>query len=287
VRSRVGEGSAFSVTLPVIYRGATEVTYVPEIVRELDPTRLPVLVVDDNTETLFVYEQYLKGTGFQAVPVRSIKEARRALAQFKPMAVVLDILLANESSWAFLAEMKRDPATTSIPIFAITMVDNRNKALALGADDFILKPAEREWLLTKLKALAQKRESEDILIIDDDEASRYVLKGLLSGTRYQIIEAPGGQEGIRLAEERLPKVIFLDLNMPDKNGFAVLDHLKSTESTRNIPVVISTSKVLNEMEAEKLRGRTVAVLSKNHSAREHSIAQLREALTKAEALQKA
>ena len=73
VRSAVGKGSMFSVTLPVIYHGATEVTYAPEIIRELDPTRLPVLVVDDNSETLFVYDKYLKGTGFQTVPARSMQ----------------------------------------------------------------------------------------------------------------------------------------------------------------------------------------------------------------------
>jgi signal transduction histidine kinase/CheY-like chemotaxis protein len=286
VRSKVGQGSTFSVTLPVTYRGAAEVVYVPEMARELDPTRLPVLALDDNTETLFVYEKYLKGTGFQVVPARSIKEARRALSQFKPLAILMDVLLANENSWAFMNELKRDHATSDIPIFVITMVDNRHKALALGADDFQLKPVEREWLLTRLRTLARKRQVEEILIIDDDEPSRYVLKGLLNGTRYKIIEAGGGNEGIRLAEERLPKVIFLDLNMPDLNGFSVLDYLESRESTKNIPVVISTSKVLNEIESERLRGRTVAVLSKDHSARESSMAQLRDALAKAESLSK-
>jgi signal transduction histidine kinase/CheY-like chemotaxis protein len=282
VRSALGKGSVFSVSLPVVYHGATEVTYAPEVIRELDPTRVPVLMVDDNSETLFVYEKFLKGTGFQMVPARSVQEARQALTQFRPLAIVLDILLANESSWEFLTELKQEAGTSGIPVFVVTMVDNKEKALAQGATDFHLKPLERDWLLRRLRLLAQQRTAENILIIDDDAASRYVLRGLLSDTRYSIIEAAGGVEGIRLAEEKIPKVIFLDLNMPDLNGFAVLDQLKSIELTRRIPVIISTSKTLSPEDESRLNGRALAVLSKDRSSRENSAAHLRDALAKAE-----
>jgi CheY-like chemotaxis protein len=104
----------------------------------------------------------------------------------------------------------------------------------------------------------------------------------LSDTRYSIIEAAGGVEGIRLAEEKIPKVIFLDLNMPDLNGFAVLDQLKSIELTRRIPVIISTSKTLSPEDESRLNGRALAVLSKDRSSRENSAAHLRDALAKAE-----
>src|SRR5580693_10004407 len=75
VRSQVGMGSTFFVSVPLSYTGATEAVYVPDVKRELDASRLPVLVVEDNREALFIYEKYLKGTAFQVVPAQDLKEA--------------------------------------------------------------------------------------------------------------------------------------------------------------------------------------------------------------------
>jgi CheY-like chemotaxis protein len=69
--------------------------------------------------------------------------------------------------------------------------------------------------------------------------SRYLLKELLADTHFTIIEAATGQEGIRLAQEENPSGIFLDLLMPEINGFEVLDHLKSDPATSNIPVIVN------------------------------------------------
>ena len=66
-----------------------------------------MLVVEDNRETLYVYEKYLTGSGFQVLPARTIKAARRLLAAVRPAAVIIDILLEGESSWELLAESTR------------------------------------------------------------------------------------------------------------------------------------------------------------------------------------
>jgi CheY-like chemotaxis protein len=145
----------------------------------------------------------------------------------------------------------------------------------LGAGDYCVKPIERQWLLDKLKALVPV---ETILIIDDEEADRYTFKKLLAGTRYTVIEAADGPEGLRRAREEGPQVIFLDLIMPEMSGFEVLDELKSDPATRDIPVVIYTGKDLEEEERRRLMEGAVAVLSKVTTSREEAIAQIREAL---------
>jgi hypothetical protein len=78
VKSQVGIGSTFFAAIPMRYGGATEAVYVPDVKRELDASKLPVLVVEDNREALFVYEKYLKGTEFQVVPAQDLREATRA-----------------------------------------------------------------------------------------------------------------------------------------------------------------------------------------------------------------
>jgi signal transduction histidine kinase/CheY-like chemotaxis protein len=104
--------------------------------------------------------------------------------------------------------------------------------------------------------------SDCILIIDDDEAARYIVRQRFRGTQYRLIEAPGGIEGAERARFEHPALILLDLMMPDRNGFEVLDDLKRDPATRDIPVIIHTSRGLRESELERLADRHAGILPK-------------------------
>jgi CheY-like chemotaxis protein len=101
-----------------------------------------------------------------------------------------------------------------------------------------------------------------ILIIDDDEIARYLLRGAIGPDRYAYIEASSGAEGLRIAHDQRPKFIFLDLKMPNMDGFAVLDALKADPVTQHIPVVIQTSQRLQSWEKERLAPHAVAIIDK-------------------------
>lgn len=281
VDSEVGIGSTFTLRVPTTYRGAAEVAFVPDVTAEIDPTRRPVLVVEDNRETLFVYEKLFKGTGFQPIPARSLKQAREAMDRFRPVAVILDILLNHENTWPFLADLKGRASTRDIPVYVVTVVENRHKALAMGADDFHTKPIDRQWLLEKLTKLTDRHAPDELLVVDDDEVSRYVLTGFLGDTRFRVVEAASGREGLRLAAERKPAVIFLDLMMPDMTGFDVLEKLKTEPLTRDIPVIIHTAKILSEEEHSRLLPLSIAIIPKSHTDRPASLKRIREALNQA------
>jgi CheY-like chemotaxis protein len=90
----------------------------------------------------------------------------------------------------------------------------------------------------------------------------------------------GGIESLRLARERRPDLIFLDLMMPDLTGFAVLFQLRQDESTRDIPVIVVTSKVLQPQELGLLRERTAAIIPKKVTDREAVLAEIRNALAR-------
>ena len=280
VKSQVGVGSTFFAAIPIRFTGEAEVSYVPDVKRELDSSKLPVLVVEDNREALFIYEKYLKSTQFQIIPAKDLKEARQALREFRPIAVVLDVLLQGEHSWELLQELKKNPSTVSIPILVVTVVDNRDKAFALGADGFHAKPVERTWLIQQLEAVAKRLSQRQVLIIDDDEVSRYLLKSVLGQAELRFSEATGGQEGLRRASEARPDLVILDLAMPDLSGFEVLSRLKENPHTANIPVIIHTSKVLDTHERTLLTD-AVAIVSKESRSRELSLAHLADAFSKA------
>jgi signal transduction histidine kinase/DNA-binding response OmpR family regulator len=279
VQSRVGLGSTFSVVIPITFGGTTEAIHVPELKRELEEGKLPVLVVEDNPEALFIYEKYLRGTRFQVVPAKDLKEARTAIQSFLPTAVILDVLLRGEHSWELLQELKRNPATAKIPVFVVTVVENRDKALALGANGFHAKPVDRGWLIRQLESTEGGPTAKQALIIDDDEIARYVLKTLLSQIPLRFVEACDGREGLTKAKTLQPSVIVLDLKMPDMSGFEVLQALKAMPETAEIPVIVHTSKVLDAEERELL-SEAAAVISKESKSRELSLRSFMEAFEK-------
>jgi CheY-like chemotaxis protein len=104
-----------------------------------------------------------------------------------------------------------------------------------------------------------------VLIVDDDEASRYLLKNLISEQRCEISEASGGLEGLRRAIAEHPDLIILDLGLPDLDGRAVLRELKSNSETAQIPVIINTSKRLSRLDLTELNSLAIGVVSKNET----------------------
>lgn len=124
------------------------------------------------------------------------------------------------------------------------------------------------------------RDGGTILIVDDDEIARYLLKGgLAAATDLVVIEASGGLAGLRLAREAQPHAIILDLAMDDMSGFEVLDRLKADPATRPIPVIIHSSRVLDVADRDRLASAT-AVVAKG-LAPDEVVAGLREALDRA------
>jgi signal transduction histidine kinase/CheY-like chemotaxis protein len=101
----------------------------------------------------------------------------------------------------------------------------------------------------------------DVVVIDDEEVSRYLIRQTL-GPGVAMLEAADGPSGIALVRQQSPRGILLDLRMPGMSGFEVLKQLKADQSTRDIPVVIVTSKILTPEERDILNSQASAVLSK-------------------------
>jgi signal transduction histidine kinase len=116
-----------------------------------------------------------------------------------------------------------------------------------------------------------------ILIVDDEEASRYICGQLFRGTHYRILESDALDAAERARFER-PALIILDLMMPGRTGFEILDELKADSATQSIPVVIHTSKKLTDADASRLSGRHIGVLPKSGHNRRDALAAIREAL---------
>ncbi|UJR82285.1 ATP-binding protein [Sandaracinus amylolyticus] len=287
VESELGKGSRFTLVIPRVHPEVRTVEEIRERGRQRDPSRQPVLVVEDDRKTIFVYERYLSLAGYQVIPARSIADARALLAEVNPAAIVLDIMLEGETSWEFLSEVKSSPATRDIPVLVVTVMNREQKARALGADEFWLKPLDQDRLLRRLEQIPKRAGQAKVLVIDDDERARYVVRRLLDGTSFQLIEAATGHDGVRLAHDQQPQVIILDFLLEETpsagrmTAFDVIDALKSDPRTRPIPVVILSSHALGDAERQRLAQTTESILSKENLSRELAIQRIRDALHKA------
>jgi signal transduction histidine kinase/DNA-binding response OmpR family regulator len=279
VESAAGQGSVFILELPLHHDEAKMMADMVERSRSKAPDAASILVVEDDRRTLFLYEKYLVMAGFHVMPARTVAEAELRMKTQRPAAIVLDVMLEGDASWGFLARVKNDPATREIPVLVVTVTNRADKARALGADEFWLKPVNQELLLRKLKELARTGGGGvRVLVIDDDPTARYIIRHHLATTPYTVFEAATGDEGVAAAREHRPDVILLDFLLQGATAFDVIDELKADPTTRGIPIIIVTSQVLDAVEQDRLLEEADSVISKRMLSRELAINRIRDAL---------
>jgi two-component system, cell cycle response regulator DivK len=86
--------------------------------------------------------------------------------------------------------------------------------------------------------------NEVILLVEDDSKSRKLVRDLLTVKGYEIIEAETGEEGVRLAQERRPGLVLMDIRLPGIDGIEALGRLRAGVATRGIPVMAMTASVM-------------------------------------------
>ncbi|GAC1416184.1 MAG: hypothetical protein NVSMB62_05420 [Acidobacteriaceae bacterium] len=272
VSSVIGQGSTFILEIPTQYEGAAVAS--EPVFPIVEAGKKLILIVEDNSETAFVYSRYLMGASFQVHTVASTDEAKKIIQILRPSAIILDLLLRGETSWNLLRELKS--ANDSIPVLVMSVSDDERKIYGLGADAFIAKPFNPVDLVDAIFRLTSPVNRPRILMIDDNEVSRYLLRGQIAESQYEIFEARNGREGLELADEINPDIIFLDFYMPDLNGIEVLKDLRSSERLSHTRVVLHSTKVLDDAELEYFKRNTIAIFPKQTLTMPDSAQRVRE-----------
>jgi CheY-like chemotaxis protein len=161
-----------------------------------------------------------------------------------------------------LAELKEDPQTRKIPVVIVTITEDKQRGLALGAVDFLTKPLNAEVLLQTLERVTPGRPLSSVLVIDDAPATIELLSQALRSKGLEVFAAAGGLEGISLALAHRPDCIILDLMMPQVNGFEVVRQLRARPETRQVPILVYTAKELSAEDRQVLSTQVQATLSK-------------------------
>ena len=274
VESAPGNGSTFSFTLPIHSRAAV-VSRIPELVPS-EPRAERVLVVEDDAHAYDLIATALNSAGYLSVRARHGDEAIRLAREARPIAVTLDLVLPGVDGWEVLKTLKSDAATRDIPVVIISRVDERDLGVALGADDYFVKPVDRDRLLNRVRQLTTSDQSKTrLLLIDDDTSLHELLDEELTRLGYTIESAFNGETGFAAAKANTPDVIILDLMMPGMSGFEVAGLLKDHPSTARIPILVLTSKEISADDRRELQSKVAACVQKGKSARDQLVAEIR------------
>ena len=149
--------------------------------------------------------------------------------------MILDILLPRLDGWDLLAPLKADPATASIPVVIVSMIDERGRGFALGAAEYLVKPVDRARSPGGAGALRRRarREPAHVVAIDDDPGDLDLLEAVLAPEGYAVLRRGGRRGGRRAGRDASsPAVVLLDLLMPGVDGFAVVEQLRADRDRR-------------------------------------------------------
>jgi CheY-like chemotaxis protein len=180
----------------------------------------------------------------------------------QPAAITLDVMMPGMDGWSVLTALKAEPALRHIPVVMLTMVDDPNRGFSLGAAEFATKPVDRRRLSRLLKKYTCTDGPCAVLVVDNDEATRALMKGMLEAEGWKVTEAANGREALEVMEEARPRLILLDLMMPEMDGFEFTEEVRSRPEWRGVPIVVVTSHDLSNGERQRLNGYVQTIVQK-------------------------
>ncbi|RAL21180.1 hybrid sensor histidine kinase/response regulator [Lujinxingia litoralis] len=283
VESHKDQGTIFTVRLSADLRANELPRHSPAEERDTprpDPGPGPgdtVLVIDDDPTVRDLLRRMLEREGFEVVAAASGTEGLHLAAELIPAAITLDVMMPQLDGWSTLARLKSDPQLEQIPVIMVTMVSETSRGYALGADHYLMKPIDRDALLTILDTYRSEPDQPQgrVLFVEDDEPTRSLIARVLTKEGWQVDQAENGLEGLDALGQKLPDLILLDLMMPKMDGFEFLRQVRKDEVHATIPVVVITAKELSAADRQELAQSTREILPKGGDESDLLLEQIR------------
>jgi CheY-like chemotaxis protein len=178
--------------------------------------------------------------------------------------------------WAVLAALKQSPETSGIPVIMLTVMDDREMGLTLGATDYLTKPVDRDRLVELMRTFHGDGPPGRVLVVEDDTATRELVRRMLEKEGWTVDQAENGRVGLDRVAAETPDLILLDLMMPEMDGFDFLEAMRERTPADRIPVVVVTAKELTDDDRLRLSGRVEKVVQKGGTNRDRLLEEVRQ-----------
>lgn len=248
-------------------------------------SRYTILIVDDELRNIKLMAAILSTEPYEILQAQSGEQALTMISTNKIDLILLDVMMPGINGFEVTQLVKTNQATKHIPIILVTALDgreNKQKAMDVGADEFLTKPVNRVEVITRTKSILQLKQCQEqlnarvnigekliipqkiisleaqgenkketnyqtVLLIEDDSQQVKLIRTLTSTEPYNFIVASSGEEAIRIGQQTKLDLILLDLMLPGMSGYDVCDYYKNKEATRNVQIVAITS--LSDLES--------------------------------------
>jgi signal transduction histidine kinase/CheY-like chemotaxis protein/CHASE3 domain sensor protein len=283
LRSAEGEGSVFTLTLPIDKNKGFEgvvpqkeqpvvaletplkkvnhltVGNIPQEIEDdrdhIEPDDKVILIVEDDTPFAKTLLDFTRKRNYKGlVAVRGDVGIEMAKT-YKPLAILLDIQLPVKDGWQVMEELKSDPATRPIPVHIMSSLQVKKESLLKGAVDFINKPFAFEHMQEIFSKLehALSRHPKKVLIVEENEQHAKALSYFLSNFNIQTEIVNQVNEGVSALHKPEVNCVILDMGIPDKHAYETLEVVKKTPGLENLPIIIFTGKNLSKGEENRIK----------------------------------
>ena len=279
VQSEEGRGSTFTILLPLspeAVRAAQPVVVAPE----RGPLGLgTVLLIDDDPFLCDALSRLLVRDGYQVQVASNGLEGLKLAQACHPEVVILDVMMPLMDGWETLKAFKADPALAAIPVIMLTILEEAERGLALGAMEYLFKPVDRSLLTAALQRYRPAQAPFRVLVVEDDLPTQHAMQRILLAEGWEPWPAIDGGAALERLRTDPPAVVLLDLMMPGVDGFTFLAEKQLHPEWADIPVIVVTARDLSQKERDRLRhSQVAAVLQKGLYSKGELIEEIRRAI---------
>jgi CheY-like chemotaxis protein len=265
VESELNKGSRFIFMIPQSPNGEPAV-HRHDIEASSSFDSNIILIIEDDPQSANLIRRFLELENYRTIHISNGLDALAEARKVRPLAITLDIMLPGKDGWEVLQELKSDPVTRGIPVFIVSVTENKDLAYSLHADDYFIKPLDRDLLIEKInhlkKSKKRKKNVSQILVVDDDDKALKLTGNFLEKKGFDVEKAKDGVEALRKIRASKPDLLILDLMMPQMSGFEVVDVMRQDPALKEIPIIILTAKELTKAEKEMLNGQVRCLMQK-------------------------
>jgi hypothetical protein len=223
-----------------------------------------ILIVEDDMSFAKSLLTFTRKNGYKGiVSVRGDYALNFALL-YKPVGILLDIELPIKSGWEVLEELKNNMQTKHIPVHIMSSHQLKQESLLKGAVDFLDKPVAFDKIpdvFMRIEHIVNK-ESQKVLIIEDNPKHAKALAYFLENYNINSEIKSDVSDGLKALNKADVDCVILDMGIPDKQAYQILDSVKKSPGLENLPVIVFTGKSLSLKEEVKIRKYADSIIVK-------------------------
>lgn len=223
-----------------------------------------ILIVEDDINFAKSLLSFSRNKGYKGVVAVRGDYALNFALKYKPIGILLDIELPVKSGWEILEELKNDPHTKHIPVHIMSSHKLRQESLLKGAVEFLDKPVAFEKIpeiFMRIEHIINK-EAQKVLIIEDNPKHAKALAYFLESYNINSEIKSEVSDGLEALNKNEIDCVILDMGIPDKHAYEILEGVKKTPGLENLPVIVFTGKSLSLKEEVKIKKYTDSIIVK-------------------------